>query len=456
MSTALLFYRLMVRPLARDFVRTALMVFAIALGVGVVLAIELAGDAAAGSFRSSIATLSGDDNLEVVAVAGVPEDVVGTLARLPYPLRVEPRLEDHATVAASGETVPLIGLDLLSAAERTQFAGLNATPELLNLDDTVFVASRLGRKPGETIRLVINDRARDYIVRGILPETNDGESLVIMDLGAAQRALNRFGRIDRVLLKVPDSPALAEWQRRLRSVLPEGVEIRPQGSGTAENRRMLAAFRWNLRVLSYVALVVACFLIYNTVSVSVVRRRPEIGILRAIGATSRAVRAAFVGEALCLGVAGSLLGLPLGRAMAAAAVRLLSATVQSLYVSSQPRTVAANPGSGCFGTACRHRRSGTLRAGACRRSSHGLPGRGYGARTTRVHGPRAQAPRSLDRSRAGRERSCRLSRARRCRQAVGGVSRLPSADRSLRLRHSRAGRPFGVGFLALALPDGRH
>ena len=36
---------------------------------------------------------------------------------------------------------------------------------------------------------------------------------------------------------------------------------------------MLGAFRWNLRVLSYIALVVGAFLIYNTISVSVVRRR---------------------------------------------------------------------------------------------------------------------------------------------------------------------------------------
>ena len=52
---------------------------------------------------------------------------------------------------------------------------------------------------------------------------------------------------------------------------------------------MLRAFRWNLRVLSYISLVVGAFLIYNTISVSVVRRRPEIGILRALGA-GRAAR----------------------------------------------------------------------------------------------------------------------------------------------------------------------
>jgi len=52
---------------------------------------------------------------------------------------------------------------------------------------------------------------------------------------------------------------------------------------------MLRAFRWNLRALSYISLLVGAFLIYNTISVSVVRRRPEIGILRALG-TARLAR----------------------------------------------------------------------------------------------------------------------------------------------------------------------
>src|SRR5271169_5536376 len=98
MSRLILFYRLLVRPLFREPVRTALTVLAIALGVAVVLAIEMAGAAATGSFRSSMETLAGNNDLEVVAAGGVPDATVGTLAQLPFALRISPRVEDYAVL----------------------------------------------------------------------------------------------------------------------------------------------------------------------------------------------------------------------------------------------------------------------------------------------------------------------------------------------------------------------
>ena len=118
------------------------------------------------------------------------------------------------------------------------------------------------------------------------------------------------------------------------------MNLEREGARTEENRRMLAAFRWNLRVLSYIALAVGAFLIYNTISVSVVRRRFEIGILRALGATRAGVLAAFLGEAAAFGLAGAAVGIVLGRLMAEGAVKLVAATVESLYVSSRPGAIA--------------------------------------------------------------------------------------------------------------------
>jgi len=348
MPRVLLFYRLMVRPLFREPLRAGLIVLAVALGVAVVLAIDLAGDAATGSFRSSMETLAGDNDLEIIASGGVPEDVVATLASLPYPIRISPRLEDFAVIANTKKSLPLIGLDLVAEAgafKENPAAGTNPsqpqgapmeTFEHLGDSDAIWVGASLGRRPDDRLQLLINDRVREYTVRGVYPDSNGNESAIVMDIAAAQFACTRYGRVDRILLKVPRTPGLEEWTRRFRAVLPAGVDVRPQGTGTNENRRMLAAFRWNLRLLSYISLVVGAFLIYNAISVSVVRRRPDIGIVRALGAGRAAILAAFVGEAACFGLAGALIGLPLGRFMATGAVRLMSATVESLYVSSRP------------------------------------------------------------------------------------------------------------------------
>jgi putative ABC transport system permease protein len=339
MAASVLFYRLIVRPLIREPLRTFLTVVAVALGVAVVLAIALAGNAAAGSFRSSLESLAGDSDLEVIAAGGVPEQVMGTLAALPYALRVRPRLEGLATAVDLGRTAPLIGLDLVAEAN----TGASGTPAIGSGDsndfanwDGVWVSSDLGPRPGGQVRLRINDHTRAYTILGVLEGSADLGSVIVMDIAEAQRELGRAGRVDRIHLKVPPEPSLAEWQQRLRAALPEGVEVRPVGSQTEDNRRMLGAFRLNLRVLSYIALVVGAFLIYNTISVSVVRRRPEIGIVRALGASRRAVLAAFLGEAACLGLAGGVLGCLLGRLMAIGALRLVAATVESLYLTSRP------------------------------------------------------------------------------------------------------------------------
>jgi putative ABC transport system permease protein len=347
MSRLLLFYRLMVRPVLVEPVRTALTVLAIALGVAVVLAIDLAGTAATGSFRSSMETLAGDNDLEIIAAGGVPENVVGTLSTLPYSLRISARIEDYAVAVDNKRSYPLLGLDLIAEGEGDEDTASSFRMErpedalkYLGEYNSIWVGQSLGVQAGARLSLLINDQVREYIVRGVFPDANGNAAAIVMDIAGAQYALNRFGRVDRILAKVPQTVPLEEWQARFQQALPAGVEVRPAGAGTDENRRMLAAFRWNLRLLSYIALVVGAFLIYNTISVSVVRRRAEIGIVRALGASRGMILAAFLGEAASFGLAGALLGLPLGRVMASGAVKLMSATVQSLYVSSRPGSIA--------------------------------------------------------------------------------------------------------------------
>jgi putative ABC transport system permease protein len=328
-----IFYRLILRPLGRERMRTALTIAAVAMGVAVVLAIELAGDAAAGSFRSSVETLAGSGDFEVTATGGVPADILTRLALLPYPLKLRPRIEDYAVIATNHRVVPLIGVDMLSDAvnaERIDAAEFQR-------GDSIWVGKDAGWKPGDRVRLIVNDESAEYTVQGMVDGAGDA---IIMDLAPAGRLLRRGAMLDRILIDAPSARPLDQWESILRRALPDGVTLAPQGARTSENRRMLAAFRWNLRVLSYIALVVGAFLIYNTISVSVVRRREEIGIMRALGATRLGVLGAFLLEAACLGLAGGMLGVVLGRLMATGSVRLVAATVESLYVSSTPAPIA--------------------------------------------------------------------------------------------------------------------
>jgi putative ABC transport system permease protein len=341
MTQLTLFYRVILRPLRQERLRTTLTVLAVALGIASVLAIELAGEAAAGSFRSSMETMLGEATLEVTAIGGVAPETVARLATLPYAFKIHPRIEDYVTISGTRRTVPLIGVDLLSesfAANAANGDGSAGGTSAFRSDDSIWVGSSLGYKFGDRLKLLINDTSSDYTVRGVLGE--GGGDVILMDLATATRALRRNGKVDRVLIDAPEGSNTDEAESILRGALPEAVSVTREGTQTDENRRMLAAFRWNLRVLSYVALTVGAFLIYNTISVSVVRRRFEIGILRALGVTRGGILVAFLGEAAAFGLLGAAVGIVLGRLMAVGAVTMVAATVESLYVSSRPGVIS--------------------------------------------------------------------------------------------------------------------
>ncbi len=342
-----LFTRLILRPLGREPMRTSLTVMAVALGVAVVVAIDLAGDAAAGSFRSSLESLAGKSDLVITATGGVDEELLGKLVQLPYPLVFRPRIESFASVGGKGPTLPFFGIDLigqdLGDDKAGQFAPAGSVKDLAQ--DSVWAGRNTGLTPGEHVQLLVNDVKQPVTVVGFLPSGRElGEDRVIVaDIGLAQKLTGRQGRIDSIEVTIPNGEPVDHWRNVLRRSLPASVEVNPAGSRTDENRKMLAAFRWNLHVLSYIALVVGGFLIYNTISISVVRRRTEIGVVRALGGSKALVGCGFLAEAFAFASVGTVAGLLIGRILALGAVQLIGTTVQSLYVSSVPAQIRMSP-----------------------------------------------------------------------------------------------------------------
>lgn len=347
MNRARLLYRLIGRPLIREPARTWITVLCVSIGVAVVVAIDLAGEAAAGSFRSSMESLQGSASYEITQVGGIPDTAFGTLSRLPVPLEFSARVESYATVPSSGERLPLFGVDILGDEGVRNGVGA-ALPDLEVLLEArpIWVPESLGLKEGDRIDLAVNDRLESFAVQGLLgAPSRTGTSLqniVVMDIALAQRILDRIGFIDRIFVRNPGDRE-GDWEAVIEEALPPGASLRPAGARTQESRKLLRSFRWNLQVLSYIALIVGAFLVYNAVSVSVVRRRTLIGVARALGMTARMVRAGFLAEGCFFGLAGTLLGMVLGRLLAAGAVELMGQTVQSLYVSSSPGDILIRP-----------------------------------------------------------------------------------------------------------------
>ena len=352
MARAVLLFRLIVRPMVRDRARALLTLSAVALGVAVIVAVDLAGEASMGSFRASLESLQGSASHEITQVGGIPEAAYGELARLQEPLAFSPRIEGFALLPGTGEEVPLFGVDLVGDTTLGEMGGrpLRDAAELLDVP-SVWVSASLGVSPGDTLPVAAGDRRMELEVQGVVEPSGVGAGpFLLVDIALAQRLLARTGRLDRIYVHTPRGDE-RDWTARLAAVLPPAASILPAGTRTDDNRRMLRAFRWNLRMMSYTTILVGAFLIYNTVTAYVVRRRQQIGIVRAVGASRAMVRAAFLIEGAVFGAVGAMAGLVLGRLLAVGAVEAVGGTVSSLYVSSTPGEIALGTGTVATGLA---------------------------------------------------------------------------------------------------------
>jgi putative ABC transport system permease protein len=178
--------------------------------------------------------------------------------------------------------------------------------------------------------------------------------LLLADISTAQELTGRIGRLDRIDLILPEDPAQPCTNSRqqpagclaaLQAFLPAGVQLAPVEARQGAVEQMTGAFRVNLTALSLLALVVGMFLIYNTMTFSVVQRRPLFGTLRCLGITRREVFGLVISEALVAGVLGSSLGLGLGVLMGQGAVGLVTQTITDLFFVVTVRGIQVPPES---------------------------------------------------------------------------------------------------------------
>lgn len=363
-----LFSWFILRRVVHEPLRSGLTALGIALGVAVVVAIQLTNASSLAGFETALNTVSGRTSLEIVSAAGAVDEL--ELPKLEW-LRaygeVAPVIEGDLVFRQPGhatEVLRLLGVDVLrdqpfrdynllewgGADGRSSRRDAGSSPEIsapeflgLLLDPaSAIVAGRFagprGLGVGSTLLVTVGDRSLPLKIRGLLKDEGPARVLdgrfVLMDIAAAQQALDRFGRVDRIEIRLADEATIDAAESQIAARLPHGLNVQRPAQRGRQVERMLAAFHLNLTALSYIALLVGLFLVYNTVSVAVLSRRGEIGTLRGLGVTRGRVRMLFLAEAAALATVGSAAGLLIGRLLANATVALTSTTVSALYIAT--------------------------------------------------------------------------------------------------------------------------
>lgn len=350
-----IFVRVAWRYLARHPWQTVLMVLGITLGVAVAVAVDLANASASLAFDVSTETIAGRATHQIVGgPGGLDEAIYTRLRRGGLGIPLAPVMAEYvASPQLGGGLRQLLGIDPFADAPFRNYlftdpGSAQARRETPVLGDLVAFLSQPGAvllstataeryqvEVGDEIDLEVGGRAVTVKVVGLIRPADSLsqralENLVLMDIATAQELLGRTGRLDRIDVILP-ATGTAQVEKSIRLILPQGVQLLTVDARSGTIRQMTDAFRLNLTALSLLALVVGLFLIYNTMTFSVVQRRPLFGTLRCLGVTRQEVFLLVIAEAFLVGLIGSALGLGLGVLMGQGAVRLVTRTINDLF-----------------------------------------------------------------------------------------------------------------------------
>ncbi|MBS1260952.1 MAG: ABC transporter permease YtrF [Calditrichaeota bacterium] len=327
--------------------RTLLALGGIAVGVAVLIAVRLANHSAVEAFARTLEMVSGRADAQIFAAGEgwMDASIYAPLSRMDAIRTAAPVFIVDGREARSERRVRLLGVDLARDATmrpwyRAELGGETDPVALFSHPRGMLVtpalARELGVETGGWFEFRYGGRVDSLKVLGLLEGEDVAKAqtrdVIVMDLPRAWQLTGRPERLHRIdVLFEPgvDRDAAIE---ALRLWLGDGVRVEPSGWKSEQAQKLLSSFRLNLTALAFVALLVAGFLVFQTVNTTAVERRRNAGVLRSLGGSRRFVRAVFYVEGAVLGVIGSALGIGLGMLLARIATSAVSRTVESVYL----------------------------------------------------------------------------------------------------------------------------
>ncbi|MDP1657927.1 MAG: ABC transporter permease [Methylotenera sp.] len=326
--------------------RAGLLVLAMSIGVAAVVMLTALGDGARRYVVEQFSAIG--TNLVIVLpgrsetrgfnpanlVTSTPRDLTvedaNALLRLPEVKRIAPILIATTEINAAGKLreAMLLGTNEEFIKVRQLKLGLGrflSKDEVGHGSAEVVLGAVIRREIfgtenplGKTVR--VGDRRLRVV--GVLSEGGQGmgmttDELLIVPVATAQAMLNS-NTLFRILVEARSREQIGEVKARVLKTITqrhdgeEDVTVITQDAVLETFDKILNVLTLGVAGIAAISLAVAGILVMNVMLVSVTQRTGEIGLLKALGATSAAVRQLFMVEAILLSLSGAVLGVGLG------------------------------------------------------------------------------------------------------------------------------------------------
>jgi putative ABC transport system permease protein len=333
--------------------RTILTAVGIVLGVGIVFGVLTLSNTMSSTFEELFSRAYGSADLTITAAGGsgtFSEERVREVRSTPDVDSAAPRLSLPASLILGTrenglpdvQSMRLFGVEPSSASLATGFDLMEGRyPENgaeLTLDGGT--AEAAGLEIGDEIRLGTPEGPKEVELVGLLRIPGGsfgGFAFGMAPLPYAQRVFDSPGEVSGIAVEAADEDSVAPLRQRLDRKLGGGFQVERSSTRTDQVSSQLQGFQISLLFFAGTALFVGAFLVFNALSMTVLERTRELGMLRALGSTRAMIARSVMIEAVLLGLFGSVAGVLFGYGIARGLVYLFGQAftfrITQLYIS---------------------------------------------------------------------------------------------------------------------------
>lgn len=313
----------------REKTLTILSIVGVSLGISLYISVNIATNRGIQTFTSDVYSLSEGYNYEIIPVSGrfIPNEVYETLLKKTF--NISPVITINSVLdVPQQEHLKLYGIDMFTIKANKLFNQLEGNlKEFFTHPHSLFINNNFAKAHNininDSITLIISDKKYTFVVAGFFSSEFLPENSIFLDIAHFQEIFNIYGlsRID-ILLKDPNE---------ISNLLPSNVMILEKNEILHKKEGIVKSFTYNLKFISFIAILVGFFILYNAVFTSTVKSIPAIGILRCIGFKRRHILLLFLIKGTIIGLTGSIIGIFFAQFLSVFSISMAEKTISTIY-----------------------------------------------------------------------------------------------------------------------------